>query len=1216
MDAYNLERFNNLANSVSTPYLDAIPSADEIMKQVMSSQQSGYTPNTMPVLSGSANNNNITQAQSALPTNTINDASTIINPYADRTKSYQYKRFYGNNQNGFDAVDMKSMGLKGQIWSGNSVPFIRKDYADAMHWLDDELANNGVKIIYTSAMGGQHKQSSSGRGHGDGAKLDAQGIIPPNLYRKLYNRRYFGEGTGAVGYEVRGSNKVVTPDEYDKLYRAGKVTMANGNHYDFSNKYASEYLAQERGRSTNPLKRNDDTVLAFNTPQNNNNDNIINESMPLNAFAQFNSSGFDANSYAKNLLQSAGIDPNTLAGFSNQSTSDEPLPADMFAEYAKQQKEAVQRKPSEMEGVSTNLITNFINNAREIGTGLNYVWANAPELIANAPKAVQDYAAKYNSPQEFIGNATIDVVNMILEPYNIDLRKMEGRDALDVARGVIAGAYAHPLDFLLDFVSLGGAGVAKKLIAKVPGLAKVAKAGDIEKALAAEQKAVTQNVLKAQEKLDNVNKLAKEANISTEDLFRAAEHEGRHFLPEGEKVDKAWNALKEASDDFDELARVYSPSTYVGKERTAIIQKILRDREFAQPGVTYEQIRREVTPYLDELDKVGIDEFAKKYETLAEQNHLRQQDIPALEVMQGKRKFDRGDIMPITHMMAEVNKSVGKEAIRGARAAGDIEMAGRFSNRAYGNATYKAIAEQWAKPQEYLTNLMDSYLEGGVAKSILRGEFAPVASELGKSAKASYLDRALLEQGKLKEALNKARPEPLGLDDIAIDNDVLAPLKSQLQSRSNGLSGFMKDVGGTVRGTMLSSLGYLGPNFITGATNALLNSGPMIVADIVSAIKSQGNLAKQLGAFRYPKKGKVSTMPGLRQIDQINNFIGNRASLADRTIQNTFAEIAAHANLRQKGIPFGDRLNAINQMDKMKLGEIITDTKKAALINSTRNLLPDFMNDLGAIANPFWKWTDTATQASFRMLEKSPLLANVLLTDIAANIGFDKEMQNRMNLHVDIDKPYVTFKFDPKSNQMKTISAEFVPITTSIKFADMANWGRERPAQWALFGPMINALGGLDQYGRPMKRPIQNSIMTQAVGTKRFQSGQGQPWHEINGQGDEILNTALKQLIGPVNLYNKTIAPLVSSVISPTGQYYQPYGMATFGGFDRANLETNPISAGNPTRGRTAQDVINAFTGIYEQDYHPEYDIITPTKNRSLTRQFMRGQLRLQGEGY
>ena len=74
--------------------------------------------------------------------------------------------------------------------------------------------------------------------------------------------------------------------------------------------------------------------------------------------------------------------------------------------------------------------------------------------------------------------------------------------------------------------------------------------------------------------------------------------------------------------------------------------------------------------------------------------------------------------------------------------------------------------------------------------------------------------------------------------------------------------------------------------------------------------------------------------------------------------------------------------------------------------------------------------------------------------------------------------------------------------------------------------------------------------------------------------------------------------------------------MSTFGGFNREDLGSNMLHAGNPARGRTAQDVVNAFLGRYEQEYHPEYDTVTPTKNRSLTRQFMRGQMRLQGEGY
>lgn len=1135
----------NTPNNNTNP-INNIPDVDSIINQINAQNNTFnvsdyFNQNVAPLL-----NDDVLKVLYGQPTSSpqptqSNIPSSQATPIQSKANNYSYKTFYGGTPQSVNGVAMNSMGLKGKIWENNSVPYISDKNTDSLKYLDDYFSSKGIPIIYTSAMGGHTKG-----GHVKGNKVDLQSqgrVLTPQEYRELFNLGFFGGNTGAVGYEYGGKTSITSPEEYERLYKAGKVTMANGGHYDI-------HIGNKQNLIASGRLGKDNTTVAF-------------------------------------------TDTETPRPQGN-------LPIDQL--LAEARKQDAQPKPSSMTQPSTNLLTNFINNAREIGTGLNYIWANAGDIAANAPKAVQDYFASGKT----LDDAVIDVANMVLSTYNIDLRTLGDRDLGNIAKGIVAGAYAHPFDFLLDFISLGGAGVAKKLITKVPGLARVAKAGDVEKAIAAEQKAVTQNILKAQDKLDNVNKLAQKTGISTEELLRAAEQGGKSSLPKTAQTEKLWNALKETSDDFDELAHVYSPDTYVGKERTAIIQKIMRDRELTSPGITYEQVRREVTPYLDDIDSKGIEAVSK----VADKNPV------AREVYNAKKLFDDGEILPITHMMAEVDKTLGQGGVQAARAAGDLKLAGRFSSRAYGNATYKAIAEQWAKPQEYLTNLMDSYLEGGIASSILKGEFAPISEGVGKSAKASYLDRSLLEQGKLREALNKVRKEPLSLDDIAIDDDVLAPMKSQLQASGNGLTGFMKDVGGTVRGTMLSSLGYLGPNFITGATNAIMNSGPMIIGDIVSAIKSKGNLAKQLGVYRYPKKMKISNMPVLRQIDQINSWVGNKSSRIDRGIQNIFAEIAAHANLRAKGIPFYERFRAINEMDKMKLGEVIADTRKAALINSSRNILPDFANDIGAVANPFWKWTDTATQSTFRMLEKSPLMSNILLTDIMANVGFDKEMQNRMNLHVDMDKPYVSFKFDPKSNQMKTISAEFVPITTSVKFMDIADWGRERPAQWALFGPMINAMGGLDQYGKPMKRPSQNSIYTQVAGNKRFQSGQGMPWHEIQGQGDEILNTAIKQLIGPVNLYNKTIAPLMSSVISPTGQYYQPYGMSTVGGFDRDSLTANPIAAGNPTRGRTAMDVINSFRGIYQQNYNPEYDIMTPNRNRSLTRQFMRSQMKLQGEGY
>lgn len=876
-----------------------------------------------------------------------------------------------------------------------------------------------------------------------------------------------------------------------------------------------------------------------------------------------------------------------------------------------QKNQSEQKPKSSMTEVSTSLIDNWLNNQRELGTAWNYLWVNKGELIKEAPEAIKKYLKTHDIPDTYA-----DIANAMLNNYNIDVTKMEGRNPLDVIQGMVAGAYAKPVDFFIDAVTLGADGIVKKVVEKIPGLSKAVKAGTVENALAAEQKAVSQNVLKAGDSISEANKAAREAGFTDlESAIQSAEELGKSKFVKDEATQKVWDKLKVASDNIDELDRVYSPSTYVGKERTSIITKIMRDREKLIPGITYEQIRREVTPFLDEMDNIGIDKFAEKYKTLSKQRPLRQADAPALEVANAKKMFDEGELLPITHMTAEVNKQLGKDAVHFGKVAGDIEMAGRFSNRAYGNATYKAIAEQWAKPQEYLTNLMDSYLEGGVAKSILNGEFAPVANKLGKFGKPSYLDRALLEQGKLKEALSKARPEPLNLNDIPIDNDVLAPLKAQMQASQGAFGGFIKDAADTVKGVMLSTGQYLGPNIITGATNALLNAGPMIVADVIDAIKSQGKLVKQLGVHRYPRKMKVSNNPLLKPFDVVNNFIGSRFNKFDRNVQNVFAEMAAHRELRGKGIPFDKRMQAIDDMDKMKLGEVITDIKRAALINSPKTLLPSAVTDFMSIFNPFWRWTDTATQATYNTIKKNPLLANVLLTDIAANIGFDKEMQNRMNLHVDMDKPYVTFKFDPKSNQMKTISAEFIPALTTIKFADPKTYG-ERPVSFSTFGPILQALGGLDRYGRPMKRPNQGDLKTAYDGTKRFQSGQGQPWHEIYGKGDEVLNTAVKSFIGPVNLYNRTIAPLLSSVISPTGQYYQPYDMSTFGGFNREDLGSNMLYAGNPARGRTAQDVVNAFLGRYEQEYHPEYDTVTPMKNRSLTRQFMRGQMRLQGEGY
>ena len=142
------------------------------------------------------------------------------------------------SKHGVDAVAMKNMGLRGSIWSENSIPYIAAANAGNLKALDNYVSGKGHNLIYTSAMGG-HKVGS---GHYKGNKIDFQtrgSVLTPAEYEQLFKLGYFGGNTGALGYEhknSKGQTVGATPSEYKKLYEQGQVFMGgkNGNHYDFS----------------------------------------------------------------------------------------------------------------------------------------------------------------------------------------------------------------------------------------------------------------------------------------------------------------------------------------------------------------------------------------------------------------------------------------------------------------------------------------------------------------------------------------------------------------------------------------------------------------------------------------------------------------------------------------------------------------------------------------------------------------------------------------------------------------------------------------------------------------------------------------------------------------------------------------------------------------------------------------------------------------------
>ena len=127
-------------------------------------------------------------------------------------------------------VNLKDLGLKGSIWSGNSKPTVSAEAAPAVQFLDNYLAGKGYNITYTSAMGGKHLPKS---GHYLGHKIDLQ-ITKNGKPARLSSQdeQYLANlgfiGNGAVGWEA-------VP---------GQV---GGGHYDLNPFRASSIINKYKG---------------------------------------------------------------------------------------------------------------------------------------------------------------------------------------------------------------------------------------------------------------------------------------------------------------------------------------------------------------------------------------------------------------------------------------------------------------------------------------------------------------------------------------------------------------------------------------------------------------------------------------------------------------------------------------------------------------------------------------------------------------------------------------------------------------------------------------------------------------------------------------------------------------------------------------------------------------------------------------------------------
>lgn len=753
--------------------------------------------------------------------------------------------------------------------------------------------------------------------------------------------------------------------------------------------------------------------------------------------------------------------------------------------------------------------------------------------------------------------------------------------------------FQNPVDVALDAMGLGAGKIVKGALSKT-AIGKSIKAGEtVEKGVNVKTAGVQKDINKLGDQLQVIKK---DKNIDLEDLVKRAEETGDWT---GVPVEQR-KLLKNFSDDYHTIAQKHSPSTTVDPERLTVAQNIARKN-----NITYREAEKRITALNDSIP-LGIDK------NIGLKNLAEQGDELAKQVIDAKQGFREGRLFPVTHALAE---AVDLEKLGGRVDDLDRIYAGKFSTREYGLTPYAEVAKSLKQPSEFLDGLSQQYIGRSIKDELQNGTLngKSVASAIKKDN--VYVPKSALEGADtLQKIQEKASTKPINADDIAIDKRVLKELSNQTKRFGKFFAtDLANDLININKGTKLASGTYLGANAIGGAINAILASGLYTLDDLTRALKTHGQLSKNLGTYRNVSTLKDAKTPWLRPITTVNKYTtGTITEWLDRKVQNTFSEMAAHRQLRQKGILPKDRLNALDELDASSLGDVIEGIKAEAMLNSTRTFLPRWMVEAGSAQNYFWRWNDTAARSTLYMLQHHPITANLILNRILADIGFDDEMQNRLNLGVKSDKPFVTYRFDEKTGQIKKGSIEWIPQMNTFKMVgtigDLEEGFFKNPTQAPIFMTLANAVQGKDQYGRALKRAERDPsgrLRHLYDGAKRYYISD----NGIVEQGtsaDEVISTFAKETIGILNAANKTGLPIAGTLTG--NKFYQPYGQSMFGSFGRDELNSNIISGGDPRKPRDLTDVMSSLMGYYEQPYIPKFDTNVPQFSKSSFGGLVRGQ--------
>ena len=765
----------------------------------------------------------------------------------------------------------------------------------------------------------------------------------------------------------------------------------------------------------------------------------------------------------------------------------------------------------------------------------------------------------------------------------------------------------NPVDNVIDVGTVGLAAVPKSVVnvGRLLNAGKAGEAAQVTKDLARIKTA--QAMEPVAENAEEIAKAASKASMAK--VIKSAEEGGV----------KLTSKEKELKRMLSDMMKKYH--AILGKHGLATDPMLRTVAQYItrKTGVIHNEALKSILPFFENPEfitkELKITEAGKEY--IKKNGKIN----PSLDYIQrGLKGFLDGDLFPVTHAGADAAMLI----LEGKTAGLDRKFFGQFSDMVNGLASYEGMAEQFANPN-YLTWQMGNGIEQRVIATEMKAlaEKTKATGNIPKGTK--WISPEELDTVKNVDDIpamlqdTPARPDYLPVSAEFVDrlvdtNKIATDFSSPYRTGS-----FPDKAYKFFRQFALSKGMYLSGNVASSAYQTLMNSNINLLRDLNDTFKTQGKLSRVAGTSRpikpYVREGK-SVLDKFQELTlkpttAVFQYI-------DTKQQNMASEIALNNYLANKGIPVQNRVDYIkNLKDPTTITEMIERAQDASGLNTGFSLLPQNTRPIVAMLDPFWRWKDTATRATVRGIKRQPILNNLVLHKGLGMMAFNQEMQHRMRVQADTNKPLVHIMYNPKNGMFRDQSAIWSPQAQSVQLlGGTLQAVRERNTKAFIenalpntnpvgFG-ILNSLTGKDVYGNPLYREETlggNPVLIDYNKKERHEitpEGDDKP---LGIQADEVISQLVKNTVAPVGLVDDTGSAILQAGASSLGydiNKYNPNGNAIMGSLNANAPWVNPNSP------RTPDLAVSRLLGMYttpEYDSLKDYEKLTPRQRVQLMKQ-------------